>query len=153
MPLGSAQYVCTTYQIFDVNSTEILLTITCLMLESNRILALIWLPISDSQRGTSVIVFQIMRIQLLYLENTYFSQTHYQNTFCIIYQKLPFLNFNYTTPNHFSSLVFDNCKQRSKYKNKKYMSTTVMHFPFLSVDSTGFVKKGISFQFSEWPHS
>ena len=32
--------------------------------------------------------------------------------------------------------LFDNYKQRSKYKNKKYMSGAVMHFLLLSVDST-----------------
>lgn len=121
------------------------------MLESNRILALIWLPISDSQNVSDYSVSDYE--DSIIISRKYFSQIHYQNTFCVIYLKLHFLHFNYTTPNHFSSLVFDKCKQRSKYKNKKYMSTTVMHFPFLSVDSTGFIEKCISFQFSEWPHS
>lgn len=97
------------------------------MLESNRILALIWLPISDSPRYFSYHVSDYE--DSIIVSRKYFSQTHYQNTFCIIYVKLPFLHFNYTTPNHFSSLVFDNCKQRSKYKNKKYMSIQSCIFP------------------------
>lgn len=103
-----------------------------------------------SDRDTLALVSQIMRIQLLSLENTCVSQPHYQNTFCILCLKLPFLHFNYTTLNHFSSLIFDNYKQRSKYKDKKYMSNAVMHFPLLFVDSTDFTKKNcISFQFTE----
>lgn len=46
-------------------------------------------------RDTLVLVSQIMRIQLFSLENACFSQPHYQNTFCILCLKLPFLHFNY----------------------------------------------------------
>lgn len=151
MSLGSAQYVCTTYQIFGVNSTEILLTITCLMLESNRILALIWLPISDSQRYFSYSVSDYE--DSIIVSRKYFSQTHYQNTFCIIYLKLPFLYFNYTTPNHFSSLVLIIVSKEANIRIRNAWALQSCIFPFFLLIALASLKSVFHFNSLEWPHS